>query len=325
MLCAPVSADDLAVCEIRTLDTMAELIESYRLRFQIYSTLGYLQRANQSNLEIDEYDTAAIPLGAFEPQSGSMVGLLRLITTTPLPKYDRLVRRVCAVYDDPALTRQAFGPPPHQLPSIVSDEIDRQIEVFNTDKFTVQELSRFIVRPDHRGSGVSRALMEFGLVQAARTAHTVLIGGCTSEHLPLYAKFGYRKLLESGLDHFDSVGQTAHACVCRTDVLPEPTQSHIDALRSAMESGDQECTLEIGRNVRARFRFTGPRGLRDGPLYGGRHDDEHRQPDRSVRDREQVPRRSPAPASSPAPAVRAEIRRYRPDRAQGDLSAIAQA
>ena len=257
----PAPAPDLT-CEIKALDTVAELIESYRLRHEVYSSLGYIRSFNQSRLEIDAYDALSIPFGAFDPISGEMIGTLRLITTEAQPDYERLIRRLLANFADEDLTKQALAPWSHPLPSIISDEINRQIEVFNTDRFLVRELSRTIVRPGHRGSGISRGLMEFGLAHAAQVAPVVLVGGCLPVHLPMYARYGYLKLPETGLDHFDSVGQIANTLVCRTDVLPPPTQGHVDELLHSMEAGTTECTLDIGRDSRALYRFAPRRARR---------------------------------------------------------------
>lgn len=249
-------------CEIRALDSVADLIESYRLRYEVYGALGYLHRFNESRLEIDEYDDSAIPFGAFDTGSGRMIGTLRLITLEPQPDYAQLVRRVISMCDDRELADQASGPRPHLLPSIISPDIDRRIEAFNGEGFMVQELSRTIVRPGYRGSGVSRGLMELGLAYAAQLSPSVLVGSCLAEHVQMYARYGYQKLPDTGLDHFDSVGRIAHAVVCRTDVLPQPTRAQVDELLRVLHSGAAERTLEIGRDSRAVFRFSGPRRSR---------------------------------------------------------------
>jgi len=258
----PAPARARAICEIRALETVAELVESYRLRYKVYGALGYIQRPNKSKLEIDEYDSLSIPFGAFDPRSGAMIGTLRLITTELQPEYDRSIRYVVAAHADPALTEQALGAWPYPLPSIISDEINHQIEAFNTERFAVHELSRTIVRPAYRGAGISRGLMEFGLAHASRVAPVILIGGCLPEHLPMYARYGYRKLPQTGLDRFDSVGRLANTVVCRTDALPEPTRAHIDEMLRSMESGATECTLEIAHDTRALYRFTPSRRTR---------------------------------------------------------------
>jgi hypothetical protein len=37
--------------------------------------------------------------------------------------------------------------------------------------------------------------------------------------------------------------------------LPQPTRAHVDELLHSMRSGITECTLEIGREARARYRL----------------------------------------------------------------------
>jgi hypothetical protein len=257
----PTPAHELT-CEIRTLGTAAELIESYRLRYDVYRTLGYLQRSNASKLEIDSYDSLSVPFGAFDPVSHAMIGTLRLITTEPQPEYEGLIRRILADLADDALTQQALGPWAHPLPSIISHDVQRQIEAFNTERFVVQELSRTIVHPGHRGIGVSRGLVEFGMAYASRLGPVIIVGGCLPAHLPMYAKFGCQQLPHTDLELFESVGQIASTVICRTDVLPQPTRAHVDALLHSMSSGVTECTLEIGRDSHARYRFTPPRRAR---------------------------------------------------------------
>jgi predicted GNAT family N-acyltransferase len=259
---SPAPAHKRTVCEIWPLDTAAELIESYRLRYDVYGALGYIRRFNESRLEIDEFDSSSIPFGAFDPTSGVMIGTLRLVTTEIQADYERLIRSVLADIADDELTEQASSPRVLPLPSILSEATARQIEAFNTERFVVHELSRTIVRPSHRGLGISRGLMEFGLAHAARVTPAILIGGCMPEHLPMYAKYGYLKLAESGLDYFDSVGQNANTLVCRTDVLPQPARAHIDDLLHSLRSGMAERMLEIGRNSCALYRFSAPRRAR---------------------------------------------------------------
>jgi len=254
-------APDLT-CEIKALDTAAELIESYRLRYDVYGALGYRRRRNESKLEIDGYDSLSIPLGAFDPVSGVMIGTLRLVTTEAQPDYEYSIRCILADLADDELTKQALSPWQHPLPSIISHEINRQIEAFNTERFVVHELSRIIVHPGYRGSGVLRGLMELGFAYAARLGPAVLIGSCLPMHVPMYAKFGCKQLPHTDLELFESVGQIANMVVCRTDELTQPTRGHVDELLRSMESSAMECTLEIGRDSRARYRLAPPRRAR---------------------------------------------------------------
>jgi GNAT superfamily N-acetyltransferase len=250
-----IAGPEQLTCEIRVLETLGELVESYRLRYGVYAHLGYLQHDNDSDLEIDGYDARAIPFGAFDAISGAMIGTLRLITAERQPDYDRAIQRIVAACADDALSSHVFGPLPWGLPSIVSEVVERQIERFNADQLPVLELSRTIVRPGHRGKGVSRGLMELGLAHATRRGPAMVIGGCLPSHLPMYARFGCQPVPQTVPERFDSVGQVANTVICRTDLLPQPTRGHVDALVGAMTTGALECTLEIGRDSRARYRL----------------------------------------------------------------------
>jgi predicted GNAT family N-acyltransferase len=258
----PATAPPQTTCEIRALESAAELIESYRLRHDVYRSLGYINHFNRSKLEIDPYDSLSVPFGAFASESGTMIGTLRLVTTEPQPAYESLIQGILDELGDEDLTRQARAPWPYPLPSIISREVDRQIAVFNTERFVVQELSRTIVRPGHRGMGVSRGLVELGMAYASRFEPSVVVGGCVPEHLPMYAKYGCHQLPHTDLGLFESVGQIAYTVIGRTDVLPQPARDHVDELLRSMSSGATECTLEISRDSRARFCFATPRRAR---------------------------------------------------------------
>jgi SAM-dependent methyltransferase/predicted GNAT family acetyltransferase len=249
----PTPAHELT-CEIRTLDTAAELIESYRLRYAVYTALGYSRRYNESKLEIDIYDSSSIPFGAFDSVSGTMIGTLRLVTTEVQPDYDHLIQCILTDLAEDELTKHALGPRQHPLPSMSSHEINREIEAFNTERFVVHELSRTIVHPSHRGMGVARGLVELGLAYASRSGPAIVVGGCSPKQLPMYAKFGCQRLPNIDLEILESVGQISSTIICRTDVLPQPTRGHVDELLRSMTSGATECTLAIGRDTRATYR-----------------------------------------------------------------------
>jgi N-acyl-L-homoserine lactone synthetase len=259
-------ADTQAVttCELRVITTAAELVESYRLRYEVYRELGYLQCFNRSQLDIDPYDAGSIPFGAFDARSGMMIGTLRLITTECQPVYEHLINRILTEASDRELTDHARAPRPRLLPSIVSDAAEQQIKVYNTESFAVHELSRFIVDPRHRGSGIARGLVLLGIAHAMRPAPAILIAGCLPEHNQMHARYGFARLPHTGLDYFDCVGQIANTIIARTDRIPQPTQCQIDQMLCAMASGAPEHTLKLGRDLRALYRFSTPRQVRRG-------------------------------------------------------------
>jgi predicted GNAT family N-acyltransferase len=238
-------ADDL--CEVRVLSRTRELVDSYRLRYLVYGGLGYVRGPFRAGLEIDEYDGFSISFGAFV--GGDLVGTLRLIRGEHQPAVAARVDRVIRGCADPELAELATRPRRFVLPSIVSGHVMRQIESFNPERMPLCELSRTIVHPDYRGAGVSRSLMELGLAYASQEGPVVLVGGCLPEHVPMYARYGYTRLSRTGLDLFDSVGQIAHAVVCRTDALPEPTRCHVDELVRLIRAGAATCLFESARGA----------------------------------------------------------------------------
>src|ERR1041384_2305923 len=243
---------------LRALSTEAELYESYRLRYETYSALGYLQHSNRSRLDIDVYDLSSIAFGAFDTATGAMIGTLRLITTELQRDADRLIGHVLTECSDADLTQQALEPHDRDLPSIVSDQVARQIVAFNTPQLPIYEFSRFIVHPDYRLSHVSRSLGALGMAYAMQSGPALFIAGCLPQHNRLYASYGFVKLPDTDLDYFDSVGQIANTIVCRSDILPGPIQSQIDDLLRGIASGSWELTRELGRNARAVYRLAAP-------------------------------------------------------------------
>jgi predicted GNAT family N-acyltransferase len=245
--------------ELRALTTEAELYESYQLRYEVYGALGYLQCFNRSKVELDVYDRASIPFGAFDTRTGDLVGTLRLITTEPQPEYDALIDNVLTeCFEDDELHAQAAAPRSQPLPAIGCAEIDRSLHAFNRDRYSIHELSRFIVHPGHRYSHVSRSLVQLAMAYAMQFGPAVFIAGCLPRNLRLNASYGFIRLPDTGLHHYDSVGQLACTIVCRSDVLPPMMQSQIEGLLRSMASGATEHTHEISRDSRARFRFAAP-------------------------------------------------------------------
>jgi Acetyltransferase (GNAT) domain len=258
---SPAGSSEPIAYVMKQLDTLEELVQSYRLRYKVYGDLGYLRHPNISKLEIDKYDAWAIPFGAFEATSRRLIGTLRLVTKQPQPDFSSLVQGVLKLFEDDSLAMQARAPRPHILPSIVSDTIDRALAAFNSENFIVSELSRAIVDHNFGGSGVSRGLMELGLAQAALGGPALIVGSCLPEHLPMYARYGCLRLPQTDLELFDSVGQIGIAAVCRTDRLPEPTRSHVDGLLRAMRSNAAEHITETDGGSRILYRFQRTPGM----------------------------------------------------------------
>jgi GNAT superfamily N-acetyltransferase len=219
------------------------LAASFRIRYEVYRGLGYVADCAAA-LDVDEYDACALPLGALDTATRELVGVLRVISTRPHRDYRAAVERVVAQAACPALSARAGRPRSSILPSIVSREVARALEAAGGHGLPTRELSRCIVRPDRRGAGVSRALIELGMALAWREGPAVLIGGCLTEHLSMYARYGFRPLRDVGDDYFARVGQRAHVTICRPDDVPEPTRSRVAGIASSAGLGDATFTGE---------------------------------------------------------------------------------
>jgi N-acyl-L-homoserine lactone synthetase len=246
-------------CEIRALTTAAELADSYRLRYEVYGTLGYLRCSNRFGLEIDAYDLSSIPFGAFHASTGEMVGTLRLITSEPVFEYEWLITLLLTELSDPEIAEQALAARHCKLPSVASDDIEREITAFNSGGYAVHELSRFIVHPAHRSANLSLGLVMAAMAYAMQSGPALFIASCLPRHVPLYAKYGFSKLPNTEFEYFDSVGQIANTIICRSDFLPRPMQSRMDDLLRSAASGASEHTHELSRDSRALFRLAAAR------------------------------------------------------------------
>lgn len=229
---------------IKVLDSPVELASSYRLRYQVYETLDYVQHRSPAKLELDEFDRYAIPFGAIAIDTGELVGTLRLITNCVQMFYARRIDRILEAARDPRLRKLAVRPKRRALPSMVNEFVVSMIDAFNTGDQTVEEVSRAVVHPKYRGSGLSRALMEFGLAYAMVAGDPLILGGCLPEHLPMYGKYGFIQLPGTDLDLFENVGRIAHTIICNTKKLPEPSGTRVSTILQAMRVGELECLLE---------------------------------------------------------------------------------
>lgn len=235
--------------EVRRISSPSELASALRLRRLEYQRLGYQCRPACSDLEIDGHDASASHVGAFDATTGEIVGTVRLISGTQ--RADEvslgLVWSILAERGDPALAEAAV--PTFGLPSVASPRIHRLVQEVNPDLLPLCELSRSIVRQQSRGLGVSRVLLEFGFALASASGPALLVGSCTAEHVPMYARYGFREI--PGDHYFPSVGQVARAVVCRTDELAEPTAAHVAGM---LRSGCAPAVMTRRRTERANER-----------------------------------------------------------------------
>lgn len=193
---------------VRLIRKQHELLEYFKLRHRIYKIMGYLEEAIEnapSQLEIDWCDSISLHVGAFEQLTSSrerLVGTARVVVGSAsceqrMPKlleaYRRWVERLAE--PDPVLRRV-----------LTERVLELELPIFHAQNLSdvfrgallrdeiCGELSRVIVADDHRGTGLSRRLVEMALMEASRAGIQRMFLECLELHEGLYRKFGFRRL-----------------------------------------------------------------------------------------------------------------------------------
>jgi predicted GNAT family N-acyltransferase len=252
----PPRKSDEPVLTLKILEDISELMEAYRLRYDVYESLNYLQQKNFSRLEIDEYDWYSIPFGAFSAKTGELLGTLRLITDRIQTPYSYKIQRILHESADDELTASSSKARPHPMPSINSSRVTKMMAKFNAEQRTVYEMSRMIVHPRFRGLGVSRGLMEFGLSCARLHGDPLLISSCIPQHVPLNERYGFMRLPGTVISVSDIVGQLANTIVCDIKALPMPTSARVAEIHRALGEGAMACSLDFSAEPIGVYRFS---------------------------------------------------------------------
>jgi len=224
----------------------SELVLSYRLRHDAYAELGYLP-PSPSGLEIDQYDVCAVPFGAFV--DGQIVGALRMIRPARDPRYGDQVDELLTTLGDPEIARRVLKPR-QRLPALAND--------LRLLKDPVAELSRFVVRPAHRRSGLARCLAALALATAAQETHpdpAVLIASCLAKHVKPYAEYGFIPIVDAGLRFNNDVGQVGATVICQTDILPTAIRDVVDDLRRSLADGSSTHAHGLVEDARVLYQF----------------------------------------------------------------------
>lgn len=184
---------------VRRVRTLVELHENFKLRHEVYSTMGYLDaelEASPTKIEVDLCDLDSIHICAMEQlEIGTrIVGAARLILTEEVDGElrdgpERIARA------DPVL-RHRFRPPyPHlKLPVWQSQEVYNRITQMYRSGEQHGEISRVVVARSHRGTGLAKLLVNFTIHEARAHGLSRLFLECVPLHRPLYHKFGFVEL-----------------------------------------------------------------------------------------------------------------------------------
>ncbi|HPM79585.1 MAG TPA: GNAT family N-acetyltransferase [Candidatus Anammoximicrobium sp.] len=219
----------------------AELRGSLELRYQVYTRLGYLpERVVQcsAQVDLDCYDPRALHFVAEETQNGNLVGSVRLV----LPRGISERRQHSVIGSPPARTlrRQAAwcqslaeavrrqGCPLllerlgeatfASLPILQSNDFTdsstgsrTEVENLLSQVGTFAELSRLVVWPRYRGLEISRLLIRAVVAVAVDLGLQSLVLECVPEHVPMYEKYGFARMIQGHLGRDQDLDQVAVA------------------------------------------------------------------------------------------------------------------
>jgi predicted GNAT family N-acyltransferase len=194
----PVNCNPIVVRPLRA-DNETEWRNYFLLRHRVYTIMGYLTQeveCSPSRLEVNEADVHAIHIGAFHRDGVQerLVGTARVVTNS---EADRALQETFeAITGQDQIARQSLDTPYFLgLPIFHTHEAMNPImqEVFTTNQ-SCGELSRVIVSPEYRGSGISQKLIREALRRSvAKGAQRVFLE-CLPVHERVYEKHGFRRI-----------------------------------------------------------------------------------------------------------------------------------
>jgi predicted GNAT family N-acyltransferase len=202
-LCRPMRRDLKEQIDVQIIPTQTALADYFRLRHMVYTPMSYLDARVErvkSGMDIDWFDTRAVHVGASVRRNGysELVGTARLVTTEPLradhQEWTFDLAAGDADLDDLVRNNAVLA----MLPVFQSQDLEDLFNRMYREDFKVGELSRVIVRPDFRGVGLSRRLIQEVIELAEKHQLSDLFLECLPMHEELYARSGFLPLKVRG-------------------------------------------------------------------------------------------------------------------------------
>jgi predicted GNAT family N-acyltransferase len=222
--------------EPRPIRSQTEMYEAFRLRHEVYRTMGYLESASADSevgMEIDYCDLYSNHYGAFVPKPGGgeeLVGLARLILVSGSGTQFRdwthcIVSRSDALRKSVCRDRQRYAQ--FKLPIFSTLPLNSEIGQAFTGSDPWGELSRVIVAPAWRGSKIAKGLVERVLEDADALKTSVVLLECLDIHQQLYEGLKFASLYQRG--EVPGIGKTMIGMRRNLPISSsEPTQ-HVEA------------------------------------------------------------------------------------------------
>lgn len=203
---------------IRRLQTVAEMESFLRLRYEVWTQLGYLSEDRtcpRSRLEVDYSDRYSTAFGAFATVQGSeqLIGGIRLI----MEGLDsggqwKLIEEIMATRNDECLARSAAPRKEHAYPFDLLASFPSFPQTYRDwvrQKLLKAEVSRVIVHPDWRAKGMGEVLVDSAVAHAQEQGLKLLFLACKEEHSFFYERCGFAVMPGLKCSSFSGVNRPA--------------------------------------------------------------------------------------------------------------------
>lgn len=199
---------------IRRVQSAAELKECFELRYRVYDALGYLEEPisrSASKIDMDSFDTKAIHFAAVDHRSHDLVGTARLVTTvTPYvgqtvmgnpwramrdhAEWAKAIASEALLKEDCVFREKINQPIDLPFPILLNSDFGSKYRAFMEEHPPAfgGEVSRVVVSPVHRGSGISALLIRAVISAAFHYLKRFLLLECVPIHAKMYEKYGFR-------------------------------------------------------------------------------------------------------------------------------------
>ena len=204
--------------EVRQLQTEEDFERYLALRYQVWKEIGYLSEDNdspESQWELAWTDRSSLPIGAFT-QEGTLVGCARLVLGLgeEIPHTVSTIEQLLQKKKDPILFRNWANDPQWKHPFDVLEAFPKFPKYYRNlvlNKVSKAEVSRIIVHPRYRESGMGEALVDSVVDLARHYRKSILFLACRKEHESFYGRCGFHRIEGMECERFVNVGVPAIA------------------------------------------------------------------------------------------------------------------
>jgi predicted GNAT family N-acyltransferase len=211
-----------AAVVVRRLQSKEDFRAYFSLRYDVLKQMSYIPADKDcavSQWELDYTDRTSHPIGAFS-KDGSLIGCARLVRGLGEESfyYVEIIKNLIEERNDPKL-RANFGYPRTLThPFDLLESFPKFREYYHslvTDKIPNAEVSRVIVKPEHRNYGLGEVIVDSLISVASQIGSKVLFLACRKEHQTFYERSGFRAIEGLYCDQFVNVNVPAIAMECR--------------------------------------------------------------------------------------------------------------